>query len=1378
MTKGPWEVLDDDDFRPQESICLMTLDEWRQDDEALKKIWSTAVAIDIRGTVGPFGPTCNGVYDPLETFDKGYRKRNDPNVVIEYNRTRKLWQMKCHTTRGCPDLERTQGLCAFLPDEQRTPLDVLASKTGAVWYVLVNGSWEKQASMKVNSFEIQKEKDNSLYGHLLAEAVTLDVRGASGINAFKINGVYDPIDEYSGGWPVYQRRGGVDYWLEYTEDRGNWQIKSASHRGMDSAFAYVDSYPAKFPEKCGNTWWVYTGNKGAEANSGWEKQKSMSVMSSVERQAEDQKLFEKRKAHCVPVDIRGATGPRGGGLNGVFEPSDEMKGGWPVYRKRDDGEWWLEYDACPQKWMIRPTSCRGTTRGRAYILCDPHTRPENAKGVWRLSDGKGGWAPEPTVQVVAETVAVAQDKASYETRRAAAVDIDIRGATKPVVHINGVYEPTDEVWHAWPVYRKKGCDTHYLEYHAPSSSWQVKPASVRGTKRCWAYLQADNVAPEQAMKAWVVIVNGEHLKQDAVTVTTHQEQAQNDKLLGSLRRRSCGPIKIRGASGRHGPAINGVYEPSPSDLCGGWPVYYNISSRMYRTGADGEPEPPRALLVFSPYAMSWAVTVMCTPAEYAKYLEVATNGAATESKGPEADGGTLDANAAPAPATVAAPSSSSTAAAAAASTEDKDAPRPEATCSPSSVLDTAVNMSLNSGERAEQPAEGSAASTSLTLAFLEVASNAQPELARSTSTWKVLAGAQFETQAAIKLAAVSPNNSSVAQVHDQNGKNGAKAKAGTANGKIAAGGSNGAVTNGSSSHGNNGGVNGSSPPPKGAVGPSGDDTLGDASDGKSTWQSRGISLSGAPSVPVPTPATQPGSAGKGAAAAPKGTPGKESPGKASGDAATSGEETRDEWLEVKQGRRAKGAAAPVPTPSAGAAGSRAAPPAKDTAKPPPAAPAPAAAAAAVAAGAAGAADAGPSGPFRAAVLGSSNSSHGAAAAAPPPGLPSPPPAVAATAASGTAAPAPTATATSKKAAKKKKAKDAAADADAKDAEPSSANTPSRPRGPADATQPPVGLLASGGSTSSGHAGHPRADEDDEDLFAAISSAHSTAATFVAPSSLPPPLGSPLSPLSRKMVSTLAGAADTGPRLGAPMPEGVGMDGGDGGVLLGASLLGGEVAGRPEAGTDHLLGNLSFDFFSSFSLGGRPPAPVGSLGVGVGVGVGVGGLGGLSDLQGLSPLSPEFAYHGHAAAAPSLLLSELMDDSALDADGAPGGTVGGTGGSSGKSNGGSNKSNGNGVGGGGGLLGTFAGGGGGGGGGGSPPYLSFPPAGAGAAAGDALYFSPDAAAETERLRALVGSLQAELRLEREKVEDLRYHNVRLQMRVQSLEDSLKSFGFNN
>lgn len=455
-----WEVLEDEDFRPQESICLMTLTQWQIEDEKLVQLWSSSCSIDVRGATGTYGPTVNGVYDPLSTFVGGYQKRTDPKCVIEYSRMRKLWQLKC-----------TQGPCAFVPDDSRS----LPELCSAVWYVMVNGNWERQPTVKVSSLSSRKALDNEMYGDKLPDAMPLDVRGATGVNAFKINGVYEPIDEFSGGWPVYQRKGGVDYWLEYNEERGNWQIKSASHRGMDSAFAYVDSFPSKYPQKCGGTWWVYTGVRGANSNSGWEMQQSVTILSVADRTVEDMKSYEKRKAHCVPLDIRGATGPRGGGLNGVFDPTDEMRGGWPVYLKRDDGEWWLEYDACPQKWMIRPTACRGTTRGRAYILCDPHTRPERAKGVWRLSDGKGGWAPEPTVQVVSEADAIAQDKVLFDARRAVAVDIAIRGAVKPVGHINGIYEPTDESWHAWPIYKKKGCDTHYLEYHAPSSSWQVRP---------------------------------------------------------------------------------------------------------------------------------------------------------------------------------------------------------------------------------------------------------------------------------------------------------------------------------------------------------------------------------------------------------------------------------------------------------------------------------------------------------------------------------------------------------------------------------------------------------------------------------------------------------------------------------------------------------------------------------------------------------------------------------------------------------------------------------------------------------------------------------------------------------------------------------------
>lgn len=85
---------------------------------------------------------------------------------------------------------------------------------------MMNNNWEKQKTIKVTSLSSKQALDNELYGSKMLEAVPLDVRGASGVNAFKINGVYEPLEEFSGGWPVYQRKGGVDYWLEYNEDRG------------------------------------------------------------------------------------------------------------------------------------------------------------------------------------------------------------------------------------------------------------------------------------------------------------------------------------------------------------------------------------------------------------------------------------------------------------------------------------------------------------------------------------------------------------------------------------------------------------------------------------------------------------------------------------------------------------------------------------------------------------------------------------------------------------------------------------------------------------------------------------------------------------------------------------------------------------------------------------------------------------------------------------------------------------------------------------------------------------------------------------------------------------------------------------------------------
>ena len=65
-----------------------------------------------------------------------------------------------------------------------------------------------------------------------------------------------------------------------------------------------------------------------------------------------------------------------------------------------------------------------------------------------------------------------------------AVSIDIRGAKGPnAVTINGVYEPTDEVCSNWPVYRKRGDPTNWIEFFSASNKWYIKATGDKGRAR-------------------------------------------------------------------------------------------------------------------------------------------------------------------------------------------------------------------------------------------------------------------------------------------------------------------------------------------------------------------------------------------------------------------------------------------------------------------------------------------------------------------------------------------------------------------------------------------------------------------------------------------------------------------------------------------------------------------------------------------------------------------------------------------------------------------------------------------------------------------------------------------------------------------------------
>ena len=180
------------------------------------------------------------------------------------------------------------------------------------------------------------------------------------------------------------------------------------------------------------------------------------------------------------------------------------------------------------------------------------------------------------------------------------------------------------------------------------------------------------------------------------------------------------------------------------------------------------PMQPRSLLVFSPYAMSWAVTVLCSPAEYARMLDDDSGNTTTitsscssssnnnnsnnnnivhgddtspsnhhSSSGGEGatstsvdhtNGSIHNTTSTPASETGLGPGLSASGPGlgpepgAEKNSAPKNSPNPSAdvaVCNPSSVLDTAVHMSLTSAERSERGSSPYQTSTTLTLAFLE-----------------------------------------------------------------------------------------------------------------------------------------------------------------------------------------------------------------------------------------------------------------------------------------------------------------------------------------------------------------------------------------------------------------------------------------------------------------------------------------------------------------------------------------------------------------------------------------------------------------------------------------------------------------------------------
>lgn len=93
------------------------------------------------------------------------------------------------------------------------------------------------------------------------------------------------------------------------------------------------------------------------------------------------------------------SGPSASSINGIYEVTNEINGGWPVYRKRGDPDKWLEFIVATSEWYVKPTTDRGRPEGWMCIPSDPPTRPELCIGTCEVWDGEK-WVIQETVTVL------------------------------------------------------------------------------------------------------------------------------------------------------------------------------------------------------------------------------------------------------------------------------------------------------------------------------------------------------------------------------------------------------------------------------------------------------------------------------------------------------------------------------------------------------------------------------------------------------------------------------------------------------------------------------------------------------------------------------------------------------------------------------------------------------------------------------------------------------------------------------------------------------------------------------------------------------------------------------------------------------------------
>ncbi len=106
--------------------------------------------------------------------------------------------------------------------------------------------------------------------------------------------------------------------------------------------------------------------------------------------------------------------------------------------------------------------------------------------------------------------------------------VSVTGATgESAAHVNGMYDPTEEVVDGATAYRKRGDPGRWLQYNAASKDWNFQPTANRGPSIAYAYVACDPLRlPDQCeglvWKTYDGKVGGGHELCPLLTITVRE----------------------------------------------------------------------------------------------------------------------------------------------------------------------------------------------------------------------------------------------------------------------------------------------------------------------------------------------------------------------------------------------------------------------------------------------------------------------------------------------------------------------------------------------------------------------------------------------------------------------------------------------------------------------------------------------------------------------------------------------------------------------------------------------------------------------------------------------------------------------------------------